>query len=594
MRTIILLIAIAGSYILLRGWEGAPGILMRSCLAVTTLVAGLAFWSVRKSHQTSRMFCLRKATWLDYISLGAAIIFTESCFVVLTSTMAAPTQRLAEVFYTNITAADINNTQPKDHGNSISHGETSGNWLFNNSLKRHLPPSSNHKPSSKPEVFIELETDSDTKRLLSSRVHVRAFTMSHFNGTAWSASRTQTTQLQAPIKFTRTNHNLITTQPIKHLIYHAANPTGQNVFTSLQGAISSDINKLTRISDAIYLLPPPEDKTSGYKYSATSNPINLKYLIGKNPQIADANPNYLEIPDYIAPRIRETAQIFQHHDNLTKKLNALKEHFQNNYEYSLKTSSPSDSNPLENFLYEEKRGYCEHFATASALICRALGIPSRITYGWSGGKLYSQQNLLIFRAKDAHAWTEIKLDGYGWVTFDTTPPDNEAVPETQNAQSDEIPPDPEETTTTTEQEEETTTTDPALGLRFPLSQLTSALIVLGLSCLTFLGIRHIKKSETNALGEPVHNPTPKYLLSFKQACTALGEPMPAGRTLRQHIENLATTNTSPPFAEKLLEYHYNTIYGNQPQNHSQEKSLNKMIHQWHQNLKDKPQEEHRN
>lgn len=584
MRTLILIISVAGAYALLRGWQGAPGMLLRSCLAVATLVAGLAFWSTGKRSPLPRMFCLRRVTWLDYLSLGAAIVFTEACFVVITSTLAAPAQNITDAFHGTLTSGPPAE-EKKDSGPQFD-GHTSGNWLFNNSLERNLPPNSNHKPSNKPEVFVELDNKADATRLLNSRIHLRAFAMSKFNGISWSAARENITLLQAPITFPRDNHQRISSEAIKHTVYHAVNPTGQNVFTALQGVISSDVPSLSQLSNAIYLLPPADDPTSGYTYSATSRPVNFTDLIGENPTTAEADPRYLALPDNLSAQIRKTAELFQHEPDLTNQLISLRVYLQDNYTYSLETTNASGANPVENFLYREKRGYCEHFATATALLCRALGVPSRIAYGWSGGKLYPAQNMFVFRSKDAHAWTEIKLDGYGWIAFDTTPPDD-AVPEAQKAPEGEEAPDPLEaiSTDTGVDETENELLAPTLDPGFHPARLTGALIVLGICCAAFLFVRHIKRPITDNQGKPLPTPPPGYLLSFKQACASLGKPMPTGCTLRQHIRTLRSTDFPPEFASDLLDYHYGVLYGDLSHDAAHEKSLIKSISKWIQKAK---------
>lgn len=590
MRALILIIAVAGAYALLRGWQGSPGMLLRSCLAVATLVAGLAFWSTGKRSALPRMFCLRRASWLDYVSLGAAIIFAEACFVAITSTLAAPAQALTDAFHETVVsppASADESGEENGEGDPNSNGSTSGNWLFNKSLERNLPPNSNHKPSNKPEVFVELENRQDAVRLLNSRIHLRAFAMSRFNGSAWSAARSATTTLSAPIIFPRTDHSRVTSQPVRHTVYHAANPTGQNVLTVFQGAVSSDVKSLTRISDAIYLLPPAADSTSGYTYSATSRPVDFTDLIGKNPTAAQTDQAYLKLPDNLAPRIRETAALFKHEPGLTKKLVALRVWLQGNYEYSLKTTNTNGLNPVENFLYQEKRGYCEHFATSAALLCRALGVPSRIAYGWSGGRLYTAQNMFVFRAKDAHAWTEIKLAGYGWVVFDTTPPDNDDVPGAHSAPDDESAPDPQAEIAADLEEgsENDTPFGGKLAADVEPGRLTAGLVVIGLCCAAFLTARYIRRPKTDAQGLPVKTPTPGYIHSFKQACASLGAPMPTGRTLRQHVRILASGDSPPRFAPELLEYHYGILYGNLPRDASREKSLTRSIRLWSQEMK---------
>jgi hypothetical protein len=584
MRTFILLAAIAGAYSLLKGWQGSPGILLRACLSVTTLVAGIFYWSRGMKTSLPRMFCLRRASWLDYLSMGAVIIFTEACFVVITSTLAAPAQELADAFHEHASyPISIGKQKPKGSSPNFD-GHTSGNWLFNKSLKRNLPPFSNHKPSNKPEVFIQLENRADATRMFSSRIHLRAFAMSRFNGITWAADRTATTKLKAPITFPRNDHRRVTSKPIKHRIYHSPNPTGQNVLILLQGAVSSNVPSLSKISDAIYLLPPVSDSTSGYSYSATSQPVDFTNLIGENPQAAQTQSTYLSIPDNLAQGIREKAEIFIHEPNLTKRLTALRSYLQDNYRYSLKTTNTTNSNPVENFLYQEKRGHCEHFATAAALICRALGVPSRIAYGWSGGILYREQNLFVYRAKDAHAWTEIKLDGYGWVVFDTTPSDIDAAPIARSAPAGATPPNPAQATAATNSKE---TPQNALVLNthnkdFTLNRLVIALTFLGLCCLAFLVARYFKKPPPDIYGKSLRAPTPGYMLSFKQACSALGKPMPNGHTLRQHIIALEVTGKPLTFASELLEYHYGVFYGDLMRNSSREKNLTKSIQRWYQ------------
>lgn len=587
MRTAILLVAVAGAYALLRGWDGAPGMLLRSCLAVATLVTGLAFWGMGKRDTVPRMFCLRRATWLDYLSLGAAIIFAEACFVVFTSTLAAPAQELADAFHGKVTEPAQTESGPDGGGGDPSfNGHTSGNWLFNRSLERNLPPNSNHKPSNRPEVFVELETRADATRVLNARLYLRAFAMARFNGVTWSAIPAEgsggNTLLKAPVTFPRNNHGRVRTEPVKHTIYHAANPTGQNVFTAFQGAVSSDVPELTRAGSAIHLLPTPADPTSGYSYTVTSRPVNFTNLIGEDPGVAAAGPAYLSLPDNLAPQIRETARLFEHRTGLTSQLTALRLWLQENYTYSLETTNAGGANPVENFLYREKRGYCEHFATAAALVCRALGVPSRIAYGWAGGRLYPAQNMFVYRAKDAHAWTEIKLDGYGWVVFDTTPPDNGAVPEPHSAPEGETPPDPVQATTAHAPglEEDGTAPLAALETDFKPSRLAAALAVLGGCWLAFLAARHLRRQPTDNCGRPLTAPAPGYLLLFKRACASLGVPMPTGRTLRQHVDALHADGKAPAFAPDLLDYHYGLLYGGLPRSAAREKSLTRSIRRW--------------
>jgi transglutaminase-like putative cysteine protease len=76
--------------------------------------------------------------------------------------------------------------------------------------------------------------------------------------------------------------------------------------------------------------------------------------------------------------------------------------------------------PADEFLFETRRGFCEHYASAFALLMRIGGIPSRILVGYLGGELNPMAGHYIVRHSDAHAWVEVWLEGRGWVRIDPT------------------------------------------------------------------------------------------------------------------------------------------------------------------------------
>jgi hypothetical protein len=74
------------------------------------------------------------------------------------------------------------------------------------------------------------------------------------------------------------------------------------------------------------------------------------------------------------------------------------------------------------FLFEERRGHCEYFATAMALMLRQLGIPARLVNGFRAGEYNRLGDAWIVRQYDAHSWVEAWFYPYGWLEFDPTPP----------------------------------------------------------------------------------------------------------------------------------------------------------------------------
>ena len=72
------------------------------------------------------------------------------------------------------------------------------------------------------------------------------------------------------------------------------------------------------------------------------------------------------------------------------------------------------------FLFDTQRGFCEHFASAFAVVMRAAGVPTRVVTGYQGGEINPVDGYLVVRQSDAHAWAEVWLDGQGWVRVDPT------------------------------------------------------------------------------------------------------------------------------------------------------------------------------
>jgi protein-glutamine gamma-glutamyltransferase len=75
---------------------------------------------------------------------------------------------------------------------------------------------------------------------------------------------------------------------------------------------------------------------------------------------------------------------------------------------------------VDEFLFESRRGFCEHYASAFTVLMRAAGIPARVVVGYQGGELNEVGNYYVVRQSDAHAWSEVWLAGEGWVRVDPT------------------------------------------------------------------------------------------------------------------------------------------------------------------------------
>ena len=77
-------------------------------------------------------------------------------------------------------------------------------------------------------------------------------------------------------------------------------------------------------------------------------------------------------------------------------------------------------NPVDEFLFDTRQGFCEHYSSSFAFLMRAAGIPARVVAGYQGGEINPAGGYMIVRQSDAHAWTEVWLKGRGWVRTDPT------------------------------------------------------------------------------------------------------------------------------------------------------------------------------
>jgi transglutaminase-like putative cysteine protease len=91
----------------------------------------------------------------------------------------------------------------------------------------------------------------------------------------------------------------------------------------------------------------------------------------------------------------------------------------NGLEYTLEPGVTSVDS-VDTTLFDSKRGFCGHFASAYAMMMRAAGVPARVVTGYFGGEWNPVGGYLIVRQSDAHAWTEVWLEGKGWTRIDPT------------------------------------------------------------------------------------------------------------------------------------------------------------------------------
>ncbi|HVR64733.1 MAG TPA: DUF3488 and DUF4129 domain-containing transglutaminase family protein [Polyangia bacterium] len=143
--------------------------------------------------------------------------------------------------------------------------------------------------------------------------------------------------------------------------------------------------------------------------------------------LREVNPvvleTYLALPASLSPRVTELArQITAGRVNPPAKLVALMDWLRSTHEYTTNLPRhPPGVDPLEDFLFQNKAGHCEYFASAITVLLRASGIPSRYVNGFLGGEWNDIGHYITVRDNRAHSWAEAYVGEIGWVRVDATP-----------------------------------------------------------------------------------------------------------------------------------------------------------------------------
>lgn len=171
----------------------------------------------------------------------------------------------------------------------------------------------------------------------------------------------------------------------------------------------------------------PEELRPGQTYSVVSYipDLSAQNLRAAQPEaVAFTEPNAAPLDDgALSPEVRALArQIATGTHSEFDTVMAITSYLQRNYTYTLDLPRvPQGRDPVDWFLLDVRRGYCEQFATAATLMLRSLSIPARLATGYATGDYDPALNQAVVRERDAHAWVEVWFPGYGWVPVDPTP-----------------------------------------------------------------------------------------------------------------------------------------------------------------------------
>ena len=175
---------------------------------------------------------------------------------------------------------------------------------------------------------------------------------------------------------------------------------------------------------------PPNGRLLGDHQLRATRPVaqRLRYTLSshtryRSGEMLDENVRRaaVQLPAIGHPRLRALAAAWraETRDDPALVQRVLRHFRQQPFVYTLNPPRLG-ANAMDEFFFDTRRGFCEHFTGAFVILMRAAGIPARVVTGYQGGELNPIGNYFIVRQSDAHAWAEVWLEGRGWVRIDPT------------------------------------------------------------------------------------------------------------------------------------------------------------------------------
>ena len=186
----------------------------------------------------------------------------------------------------------------------------------------------------------------------------------------------------------------------------------------------------------LFALDMPSDKPSGMatKFSAdglltserklrSRSQIELtshtQYLF--NPEKEPLLEAALQLPDNQHPRTKQLAlELRQASQDDADYVQTVLNYFNEQPFYYTLQPAALNGDTVDQFLFESREGFCEHYAASFAVLMRAAGVPARIVTGYQGGAINPVDDVMVIRQRDAHAWAEVWLPFKGWQRVDPT------------------------------------------------------------------------------------------------------------------------------------------------------------------------------
>jgi hypothetical protein len=188
--------------------------------------------------------------------------------------------------------------------------------------------------------------------------------------------------------------------------------------------VQINLNDARVVPDSLTLLVDSAQPIGQVVYDVQSAiPTPSEAMLRAAPLDPKAMPDDIQLPRNFPQSVRTLAQqITAGEDSPFGRAVKLQDFFRKkgNFTYTLDTNLQDSTNSIVQFLFQQRRGFCEQFAASFAAMARSVGIPARVAVGYQPGTV-GPDNLFHVTNRNAHAWPEVWIDGAGWIPFEPTP-----------------------------------------------------------------------------------------------------------------------------------------------------------------------------
>ncbi len=268
-------------------------------------------------------------------------------------------------------------------------------------LSDSMAPGSISKLSQSGEVAFRVAFDGPPPK--PEQRYWRGPVLDLFDGRSWSAT---------PVPGPKPDDIAVTGDPVSYTL--TLEPHNKRWLLALD--LPAKLPPASRLG-ARYELLADQPVRQRLRYRAVSYP---DYRAGLSPGATELNRS-LRLPAFGNRKTREMADAWKRAAKEDGEIvrRALDMFRNEAFFYSL-TPPLLGTNSVDEFLFDTRRGFCEHYAGSFVFLMRAAGVPARVVTGYQGGESNPFGNYLMVRQSDAHAWAEIWLKDRGWVRVDPT------------------------------------------------------------------------------------------------------------------------------------------------------------------------------